>query len=254
MDALLVEVGRDIDWPEIDVATRVATRLRSGPEPERRIWMPRLAFATAAVVVLTAATLVFSPTTRRAVADFLGIGGVRIQYGTPSASPGIGSGFDLGELVTLEAAVAAVDFELVSPHDAALGDPDEIYLDEAAPRGGLVAFVYGPRPGLPVPDDEPASVVFTQFAAPLAPEVFFGKKLAFEGTIIERVEVDGNEGYWLEGEPHFFYYEKPGAGIVEERVRLVGNVLLWEEAGVTLRLEVGDLPLKRALEIATTVS
>lgn len=254
MDALLVEVGRDIDWPEIDIANRVAARIRSAPVRPRRAFMPRLAFAAAAVVVAVAATLVFSPATRRAVADFLGIGGVRITYGTPTASPEIGSDFSFGELVMFEQAAAGVDFELVSPQDATLGSPDEIYLDESAPAGGLVAFVYGPRPGLPAAEDARASIVFTQFAAPLAPDEFFGKKLAFEGTIIERVEVNGNEGYWLEGEPHFFYYEEPGVGVREERVRLVGNVLLWEQDGLTLRLEVGELSRDRALQIAATIS
>lgn len=253
LEALLVDVGHELDWPEIDIAQRVAVRIRSAPEPARRAWLPRLAFATAAVVVVAAATLIFSPTSRRAVADFLGIGGVHIQYGTPSVSPQVGSEFDLGELVTSEDAAAAVDFELVSPHNATLGEPDEIYLDEAAPGGGLVAYVYGARPGLPVADDQHASVLFTQFAAPLAPDEFFGKKLALEGTIIERVDVKGNEGYWLEGEPHYFFYEEPGVGIVEERIRLVGNVLLWEQGGVTLRLEVGNLSRERALEIARTV-
>ncbi|HEV3473624.1 MAG TPA: hypothetical protein VG408_10580, partial [Actinomycetota bacterium] len=148
---------------------------------------------------------------------------------------------------------AAVDFELVSPNDPVLGAPDEIYLDEAAPSGGLVAFVYGSRAGMPAGDDERASIVFTQFAAPLAPLEFFGKKLASDGTIVELVEVNDNEGYWLEGEPHSFFYEVPGSGVFEERVRLVGNVLLWEQDGVTLRLEVGSLSLERALEIARTI-
>ncbi|MDQ3963376.1 MAG: hypothetical protein M3277_05630 [Actinomycetota bacterium] len=254
LDALLTEVGRELDWPELDVAGRVGARIRSVPEPAPRTWVPRLAFATAAVVALVAATLVFSPATRRAIADFLGIGGVRIQFGTPTAHPQIGSDFDLGQLVTREAAARAVDFDLVSPDHPDLANPDEIYLDEAAPGGGIVAFVYGPRASLPAAGGDRVSIVFTQFASPLAPDVFFGKKLAFEDTIIERVEVNGNEGYWLEGEPHFFFYEVPGTGLAEERIRLVGNVLLWEQEGVTLRLEVGSLPLDRALEIAQTVS
>ena len=255
MDALLMEVGRELDWPEIDIATRVGTRIRSAPQTSsRRAWLPRFAFATAVVVVLAAGTLVFSPATRRAVADFLGIGGVRIQYGTPAATPQLGSEFDLGDPVTLAEAAVRVDFSLKTIADPRLGDPEEIYLDDAAPGRGLVAFVYGPRPALPATESERATIVFTQFEPPLAPDEFFGKKLASEGTIIERVEVNGAEGYWLSGEPHAFYYEVPGSGVFEERIRLVGNVLLWEQDGLTLRLEVGDLPLERALEIAAGIS
>lgn len=253
MDALLMEVGRDLDWPEIEIASRVGARISSAPQPSRRAWLPRFAFATAVVVVLAAGTLVFSPTTRRAVADFLGIGGVRITFGTPTATPALGSEFDLGEPVTLAEAAARVDFELKTIDDPRLGDPEGIYLDDAAPGGGFVAFVYGPRSGLPAAEGTRTSLVFTQFAASLAPDEFFGKKLAAESTIIERVEVNGSEGYWLEGEPHVFYYEAPDSGVLEERIRLVGNVLLWEQDGLTLRLEVGDLSLERALTIAAGV-
>ncbi len=254
LDALLVAVGQDLDWPEVDVAQAVAVRIRSAPVPVRRMWLPRLAFAAATVVVLVAGTLVFSPATRRAVADFLGIGGVRIQFGTPSATPEIGSDLDLGHRIPLESAEAGVGFEVVMPRDPILGEPDEVYLAEFGRAGGLLSFVYGPRPGLPATGDSEVAVLFTQFASPLAPLEFFGKKLASEGTIVELVEVNGNEGYWLEGEPHFFYYEDPGVGLIEERIRLVGNVLLWEQDGVTLRLEVGDLSSQQALEIAATVN
>ncbi|HEV3473297.1 MAG TPA: hypothetical protein VG408_08870, partial [Actinomycetota bacterium] len=73
-------MGHDLDWPEVDVAQAVAVRIRSAPAPApaRKALLPRLAFATAVVAVGVAGTLVFSPGTRRAVADFLGIGGVRI--------------------------------------------------------------------------------------------------------------------------------------------------------------------------------
>jgi hypothetical protein len=211
------------------------------------------AFATAAVVLAAAGMLIFSPTTRRAVADFLGIGGVRIEYGTPTATPQLGSELDLGETSTLAEAATEVDFGLKTIDDPLLGDPEEIYLDPLTPAGPMVAFVYGPRPGLPARAGDNAAVIFTQFEAALAPEEFFFKKAPLEGTMVQGVEVNGSRGYWLEGEPHFFYYEAPPVGVMDEQIRLVGNVLLWMQDGLTLRLEVGDLSLERALAIAARV-
>ena len=252
LTALLADVGRDIDWPEYDVAPRVTARLRAAP-PRRAGWLPRVAFAAAAAVVLATATLVFSPATRRAVADLLGIGGVRIEYGTPTATPHFGSGFDLGEPVTLEQAQAAVDFDVRTIDDPQLGAPDGIYLDGSTPAGPMVAFVYRPRPGLPVGAGRDVALIFTQFEAALAGDEFFFKKVPVEGTEVQGATVGGDRAYWLEGEPHVFYYEAPPAGIVREEVRLVGNVLLWEDDDLTLRLEVGDLSLARALRIAERV-
>ena len=61
---------------------------------------------------------------------------------------------------------------------------------------------------------------------------------------MERVEVDGQPGIWVEGEH-----------VVSEPFglpRLSGNVLLWEQNGLTLRLE-GRLTKEQALDIARCV-
>lgn len=80
----------------------------------------------------------------------------------------------------------------------------------------------------------------------------FFKKLTSQKTIVERVEVNGAEGYWLTGEPHVFYYQVNEAAVAEESIRLVENVLLWEQDGVTLRIETAGT-LDQALEIAASL-
>lgn len=254
---LLAATAARIEWPEPgDLAARVRTEIAARPVAKRREWHWRAAYVGAALLVVIAATLVFSPATRRAVADLLGVGSVRITFDDRAPSPTIGTEFDFGRAVSLAQARALADFPVPVPHDVALGDADAVFFDADTPPGGQVALVYGDGPGLPASGAD-AAVIFTVFPADLSTGDFF-KKVAAGGTRVMEVDiedtpVDSIPGYWLEGEPHLFYYEDPTTGVSPESVRLVGNVLLWEAGDLTLRLEVGDLDLERALEIARSV-
>ena len=69
------------------------------------------------------------------------------------------------------------------------------------------------------------------------------KKQSTRGGV-EPVAVNGGPGLWV-----------PGGHLVFEvgrQPRLAGNTLLWEQGGLTLRLE-GRLTKARALEIAASV-
>ena len=249
---LLAATASRIEWPEpTDLRARVRTQIAERPVATRRLWQWRAVYAGAALIVVVAATLTFSPTTRRAVADLLGIGSVRITFADRVPTPTIGTEYEFGRAVTLAEARELADFPVPEPNDVTLGSPDAVFYDEGTPRGGQVALVYGERPGLPAPAGG-AAVVFTVFPADLSTGEFF-KKVVAGGTTVAGTDVAGVPAYWLEGEPHLFYYEDPAEGATPEEVRLVGNVLLWEADDLTLRLEVGDLTLERALEIARSV-
>jgi hypothetical protein len=56
-------------------------------------------------------------------------------------------------------------------------------------------------------------------------------------------------GVWIDGEPHTFGYLDAEGEPGTEPLRLASDTLLWERAGVTLRVE-GALDLAEALEIA----
>jgi len=65
--------------------------------------------------------------------------------------------------------------------------------------------------------------------------------------------VRGSRAYYLSGELHAFMYRPAGGNeTVEERFRLVGNALLWQQGGLTLRLE-GDLAQAQALTVAGSI-
>jgi hypothetical protein len=79
-------------------------------------------------------------------------------------------------------------------------------------------------------------------------EALFGKVTA-GGTRIEEVTVNGGRGFWIEGEPHIFFYRDEAGNVWNETLRLAGNTLLWEQDGVTLRLEA-SLGRDNAMRIA----
>ena len=104
--------------------------------------------------------------------------------------------------------------------------------------------------GLPPTSNPGVGALFTQFQAGLEPG-FFAKGLGPE-TRLEQLTVNGGRAVWIEGSPHLFYYRDRGGEIRDESVRLAGNVLLWEQEGLTLRLEA-NLPKDEAVRIASSV-
>jgi hypothetical protein len=248
LERALVDLGRHIAYPPVpDLAPSVAERLESvRPLAPPRPASPRarrIAVLAAAIVsVLVGGALVASPALRAAIIRLFTLPGVRIEI--QESPPAVGRGLDLGERVSLDEARGEAGFPISVP--AALGDPDEVYLD-TPPADGLVSLVWRARPGLPEASESGAGAVLTQFRAQ-PDEEFIVKKLATSGVRVVEVSVDGATGYWIEG-PHTVFVVSEGGSFIEDRARTAGNTLLWSRDGVTLRLETA-LGMERALTIA----
>jgi hypothetical protein len=67
------------------------------------------------------------------------------------------------------------------------------------------------------------------------------------------VSVSGAPGYWIEGGEHFFFYRDADGEVVDDTLRLVGTALVWEQDGLTLRVE-GAPNLAAALRIAESLA
>jgi hypothetical protein len=65
----------------------------------------------------------------------------------------------------------------------------------------------------------------------------FYEKVIGSGTHLERVEVDGRDGFWITGDPHFFYYVRDGQQFFDENRRWVGDALIWSDGTTTFRIE-----------------
>lgn len=235
---------------EPDLASSVRAAIaseRARPTATRRPWFrTRLAPALAALL-LAAVALVALPTTRNAIADWIGLNGLRIGFGGPPQEP-LGTDLRLGRETTLEEAVAQAGFVIEPP--ALLGDPDEVYLmgDRATYR---ISLVYEEGPDLPRAPSTRVGALLGAFQAQLGDEEIF-KKVIATGTAVERIDVNGAPGYWIAGEPHALFYIDERGHFTEDLARLAGNTLAWERDGVVYRLE-SALGKQRSLEIARSI-
>lgn len=240
LEAALTELGERLAYPRpTRLGDAVRARLR---EPHAGRWWdavrsPRYAFgpAIATLVLILVVSLVAVPDVRAAADQFLRLRGIDIFQtaatpSAPAASPAVPFP---GERVTLEEARRRAPFLRV-PADARLAAPDQVYVDQT-PAGDRVTLVYVSRAGIPVSPDAGVSAVVVVFRGQVD-ESLFGKVMV-PGTRVEEVTVNGGRGFWLEGAPHQFFYRDSAGNPWPETLRLAGNTLLWEQGGVTFRLE-----------------
>ncbi|HEV8228622.1 MAG TPA: hypothetical protein VGQ86_01595 [Candidatus Limnocylindria bacterium] len=249
LEATLTELGERLAYPRpTRLADAVRARLRE-PRPRRlRGFGPLPAFATAALLILViAATGIFS----EAIADqILRLRGVQI-YRAPAApaSPSATASQRFpGQRVTLDEARQRAPFLRV-PTDPRLGAPDEVYLDTVT-TGERVTLVYVSRTGIPQSREAGVSAVVVELRGRIDQTLF--AKVAGPGTRIDDVTVNGGPGFWLEGSPHLFFYRDESGNVTSETLRLAGNTLLWEQSGLTLRLEA-EISRDDALRIAASM-
>lgn len=254
LDRALAELGEHLAYPPTpDIAGGVRGRLANQPARRRpftaRVWW--LAVAAGVLIAVAGASVAASPEARTAIAERLGLRGVTIQQvptlPTPASVPSPAAGLNLGQPMTLEQVRARVAFSVLVP--AALGAPDEVYLLNIS-AGGQVALVYRPRPDLPQAKATGVGLLLTEFQGNVSSGVI-GKGLP-SGTRLEEIQVNGSRGYWIDGDPHNFFYVDSRGQFQTETTRLAGSVLLWEHGDLTLRLEAA-LPKDAALQIAASV-
>ena len=265
----LSDLGTRIVWPPVpDMRAGVLARISAPRRSEwwRAFWSPRYAFAPAIVTVALAlvAVLVFSPQARATATDILRLRGVEIFRGpvpsatpSPSRSPGsvqtpTAPPSGLGVLVSLDEARARAGFTVVLPADPLLGAPDQVYL-RATPTATAVSFVYIQRAGIPTSPEAGVGAIVTEFSGGTVDERFFGKVID-PSTTIQKVTVNGQPGFWIEGTPHFFFYRPAGnpAAVEQETLRLAGNTLIWTQGDLLMRLEA-QVDQATALRIAASV-
>ena len=239
VDALLGRAARDFAFPQTPpIASRVAARLR---EPARRVpafaWRPALRFAAvaAAVLAIVAGASLAVPQSRDALADFFGLSHVRIEVGprlgppAPELAPG-----NFARPVTLGDAAAVVDFELRFPtRDGRRIIPNATLL---AYGTSTVIFVY---------EDEGYDLYQSRGG-------IFGKG-APDPNSYEDLEIDGGPAYWFFEGGHIAWLEDYlGRVVIESRRTVERATLLWEEAGITYRLET-SLSQEQAIEVARSL-
>jgi hypothetical protein len=238
----LRDIGARLRYPPAaDLRPAVLSRIEGG---ERRglldLIRSPLSFApaVATLVLLLAATLAFQPVGSQA-AEALGLRGITLFRVPDAAQPGPGRVIptDAERVASVQIASRDVGFTVRVP--AMLGQPDEIHVRTA--DGAALAFlVYDSRP----------SVLVTQLRGTLEAQLL-GKTLP-PGTTAMELTVNGGRGVWIEGAPHEFFYRAPSGEILTDTVRLAGNVLLWEQDGLLMRIEA-QVDREQALRIAASM-
>ncbi|MGH2557617.1 MAG: hypothetical protein ACRDJH_01025 [Thermomicrobiales bacterium] len=251
LERALRRLGRHVAFPATpDLASSVRARIAQRPvdQPARVAWFtPRRALAAAAVLLLflLAAALAVLPGARDAVADLFGVRGITITIErddeptpipipAPAVSP-VGPDLSLGREVTLTEARATAPFTIHVPDPTTYGEPDEIYLRTLPDGNIMVSLIYHPAPGLPEAEETGVGALLMQFEA--REDVNYIMKGVFEGGGDARpTTVNDTDGWWVSGASRIVLLDDPSAACCPFD-RPSANVLLWEEDGLTFRLE-----------------
>jgi hypothetical protein len=248
----LVAAREHIDWPRSpDVVEDVSATIRA-MRATPSLMAPRLSLpsrrrtllAVAAVLLLLAGAALAA----RVVIE-LGAIAVRVLPDRPTLPTNVATTDDLGREVTLAEAEAAVGFPAALP--PALGPPDRTWVDEA-----LVGFepddvarrvvnAWAPTTDLPAIRGTEAGALLMQFEADW--EVA-SKLVSAETGRFGHAIVDGRPAFWTTGEHELVLI----SGAERLRLLVTGNVLIWQDAGYTFRLETA-LGKGAAIDIAESI-
>ena len=254
MDDLLRRTANAFTYPPTpDLGTAVEARLRQ-PEPSLarallrgllpalRGWSGRPALRFAAVGVAAAlavlGTALAIPQSRTALADLFGLSHVQVEkvaIPPEGERPAALQPKDFATLLPLEAAQRAATFPLRLPtYPDAIGDPDAVYLAQAG-QDTLFILSY-------------VEAGFDLYQSRL--------RGSFSKTVSERIveaAVDGAPGIWVPEGGHEAAYLDPEEELIPGSERFVERgTLLWEEDGITYRLET-SLSQEEAIRVAESL-
>lgn len=243
----------DLAWPSTPEVSGIVVATIRGHRAAPSLVAPRLSMPsrrrTALVIAAALLALAGAALAARLVID-LGAVAVEVLPGRPTALPtNIAAAGDLGREIPLADAEAIAGFPPALP--TALGAPDAAWLDEAEvdPETGDVTVRivthWLPSDDLPIISGTRTGAVLMQFEGEW--EVA-SKLVAAETNRFGVAIVDGRDAFWTTGEHELLLV----SGDETRRLLVTGNVLIWQDAGFTFRLETA-LAKRAAVAVAETV-
>jgi hypothetical protein len=224
LERTLSDIGTRLDGPKRDLWPAVRTRI---VERRAQPWWSRfqldqraLAPVAATLAIILVAAFLLTPDLAARAAQVLGFPGVQIYQvpQTPTARPTAPALTFAGQRV------------------------------ETAPV--RVTIVYGSVKGIPLSPQAGVSAIVVEFKGTLETQIM--SKAIGPGTTLDAVPLGSGVAYYLAGQPHQFFFRDPAWNIQPETLRLAGNTLLWQEGGVTYRLEA-QVALEEAVRIASSL-
>jgi len=253
LERTLTDIGMRLDGPKRDLWPAVRARIA---DRQAQPWWSRLGFdgralapIAATLAIILVAAFLLTPDLAARAAEVLGLPGAQIfrisTTPTPMPTTGAYVSFPGQRATSVADASRLAGFAVSDP--SALGAADEIYVESAPVR---VTLVYRARQGMPVTALPGVSALIVEFKGSLDAPIL-GKAIG-PGTTLEAVPLSsGTAAYWLAGQPHQFFYRDSSGNIQPDTLRLAGNTLLWDAAGVTYRLEA-QVTREEAVRIAST--
>jgi hypothetical protein len=246
----LRHLGDRLDLPAADPVTSAVDRIRTldaFPPQKWPLRQPsrggkRVLVVAAVAAAVAIAGVMAAPGSRDAVADWLGIGSVRVTY-TGEIPDDTGHAYDLGSPVSLADAADRATWPLAAP--SGIGDPDGAFVGRPARS---VTLVWAASAELPEVDESGIGLLIG--AIPGVTDAGAVTKQATAGTTVELVRVGDSPAYWIAGDPHRLVVTDPDGLIVTDATRLAGNTLLWTDGDVTYRLE-SSLDRDQAVDLAS---
>ena len=228
VDAVMARIDRE----PVPASDDLRRRIDSLTEWLRNRWRAATVVAVGALLVV----LAVSPA-GAAIREWLGFGAVVVDQQPPTSTeptPASGTGSEPeGRQLSLVQARAAVSFPVEVP--AVLGEPEHVTV---APDGRMVTMQWSAAGG---------PVRLDQIDGSLAP--YYVKKF-YDDVVF--TQVDGREALWFARSHPIVLLDQDGAERTES-ARQSGPSLLWQRAGVTLRLE-GVADQQAAVAMAESLS
>jgi hypothetical protein len=247
LEQRLVALGMALDVPPAPDTVPAVLAGLPARRRRRRAWSARpqgaavrrrrptrvLALALAALLLLAGAAMAV-PASRDAILRAIGLRGVSIER-VPRLPPipsgeRTGLSLGLGRPVSVARARHGAGFTALIPPGAS-----GAYLGHDVP-GGRISILVG-------------RVLITEFRGTTEPYI---RKVIDPGTTFRVQPVNGVSGVYLSGAPHQVLFGDANRQVRGDRVRLAGNVLIWEQGGVIVRIE-GTHTLGQALTIARSL-
>ncbi|GIJ39958.1 hypothetical protein [Micromonospora andamanensis] len=221
-----------------DVTDRVRARLVAAPGTRRVARRRRLRYALAAA--LAAVLVAVLPPGRAALADamtgLLRFAGITISTSPAPTPTGVPSPPPAQRSAAVDEARRLVNFPVRIP--AALGPPEQTLLTDPDETGRYRVATLLYRAG---------ALRVDTFDGRLDP-VFFKQA---GGADARWTRVGAVDAIWIAGPHPVAYVDRDGV-VRQQHARLAAATLIWEDAGVTYRLE-GELTMAEAITIAATL-
>jgi hypothetical protein len=234
LEQRLLALGTALDVPPApDTVPVVLAGLPARRRRHRRPAGRALAVAFVAMLLLVGAAMAVPPS-RDAILRVIGLRGVSIER-VPRLPPlpagaRTGTALGIGRPISLAGARHAAGFTALLPPRAS-----HAYLGHDVP-GGRVSILVG-------------RVLITEFIGTAQPFIF---KVIDPDTKVKITRVNGVQGVYLSGAPHQVLFGGRNGEIRSDHVRLAGNVLIWQQGPLIVRIE-GTHTLAQALAIARSL-